>query len=126
MLRSLRTGLDRLEAIVGRCNVPGWWESGYLRGTVGFEHRRTSMERSPMMRVLRRVAVVVGGGALLAIGVAMIVLPGPAVVVIPAAIGVLAIEFEWARRWLRSIRAGAARATNALCGSAGRSAAKAE
>jgi len=76
-----------------------------------------------MMRVLRRVAVLVGGGVLLAIGVAMIVLPGPAVVVIPAAIGVLAIEFGWARRWLRSIRAGAARATNALrgrmgCGSA--------
>ena len=69
-----------------------------------------------MMRVLRRVAVLVGGGALLTIGVAMIVLPGPAVVVIPAAIGVLAIEFEWARRWLRSIRAGAARATNALRG----------
>lgn len=79
-----------------------------------------------MMRVLRRVAVVVGGGALLALGVAMIVLPGPAVVVIPAAIGVLAIEFEWARRWLRSIRAGAARATSALRGRAGRSAAKAE
>ena len=79
-----------------------------------------------MMRVLRRVAVLAGGGALLAIGVAMIVLPGPAVVVIPAAIGVLAIEFEWARRWLRSIRAGAAQATNALRGCAGRSAAKAE
>ena len=55
-----------------------------------------------MMRVLRRVAVLVGGGALLTIGVAMIVLPGPAVVVIPAAIGVLAIEFEWARRWRRA------------------------
>ncbi len=79
-----------------------------------------------MLRVLRRVAVLVGGGALLAVGVAMIVLPGPAVVVIPAAIGVLAIEFEWARRWLRSIRAGAARATSALRGRAGRSAAKAE
>ena len=74
-----------------------------------------------MMRVLRRVAVLVGGGALLTIGVAMIVLPGPAVVVIPAAIGVLAIEFEWARRWLRSIRAGAARATNALRGQRARS-----
>jgi tellurite resistance protein TerC len=84
------------------------------------------MERLTMMRVLRRVAVLVGGGALLTIGVAMIVLPGPAVVVIPAAIGVLAIEFEWARRWLRSIRAGAARATSALRGRAGRSAAKAE
>lgn len=79
-----------------------------------------------MMRVLRRVAVLLGGGALLAIGVAMIVLPGPAVVVIPAAIGVLAIEFEWARRWLRSIRSGAARATSALRGRAGRGSAHVE
>ena len=69
-----------------------------------------------MLRMLRRVAVMVGGGALLAVGVAMIVLPGPAVVVIPAAIGVLAIEFEWARRWLRSIRATALRARQALRG----------
>ena len=74
------------------------------------------MSRGSILRVLRRVAVLVGGGALLAVGVAMIVLPGHAVVVIPAAIGVLAIEFEWARRWLRSIRATALRARHALLG----------
>jgi tellurite resistance protein TerC len=83
------------------------------------------MIRSSLMRLARRCAVAGVGGALLAIGVAMIVLPGPAVIVIPAAIGVLAIEFDWARRWLRSIRAGATQATNALRGHAGRSETKA-
>lgn len=85
-------------------------------GTAALGVRTRGMSRGSMLRVLRRVAVLVGGGALLAVGVAMIVLPGPAVVVIPAAIGVLAIEFEWARRWLRSIRATALRARQALRG----------
>jgi tellurite resistance protein TerC len=32
------------------------------------------------------------------------VLPGPAFIVIPIGLGILAIEFEWARRWLRRAR----------------------
>ena len=34
----------------------------------------------------------------------MLVLPGPAVVVIPAALAILAVEFLWARRWLAWLR----------------------
>lgn len=30
----------------------------------------------------------------------MLVLPGPAVLVIPAGLAILATEFEWAHRWL--------------------------
>ena len=48
----------------------------------------------------RRVAVGVVGTSVLLIGVAMIALPGPALVVIPAGLGILALEFAWARRWL--------------------------
>lgn len=47
----------------------------------------------------RRVAIGVAGGTLLVAGVAMIVLPGPAIVAIPAGLGILSIEFEWAGRW---------------------------
>ena len=39
------------------------------------------------------------------IGIVMIVTPGPAVVVIPAGLAILAVEFEWARRWLRRTKA---------------------
>ena len=62
-------------------------------------------EPLPGMKWLKRVAVVALGGTVLAIGVAMIVLPGPAFIVIPAGLAILAIEFVWARRWLRSVRA---------------------
>jgi len=49
--------------------------------------------------------VAIAGGLVLVAGVAMIVLPGPAVVAIPAGLGILALEFEFARRWLAAARA---------------------
>ncbi|ADE16624.1 Integral membrane protein TerC [Nitrosococcus halophilus Nc 4] len=55
-------------------------------------------------RQARRIVVLVLGTSVLLVGVAMIVLPGPAVVVIPVGLGILAIEFAWARRWLRKMR----------------------
>jgi uncharacterized protein (TIGR02611 family) len=53
---------------------------------------------------VRRVVVAVIGGTVLLVGIAMIVLPGPAVVVIPLGLAVLATEFLWARIWLRKAR----------------------
>ena len=52
----------------------------------------------------RKVAVGIIGGTVLALGVLMIVLPGPAVLVIPLGLGILAAEFAWARRWLERLR----------------------
>ena len=57
------------------------------------------------MKPFKRIVVMVVGGTVLAIGVALVVLPGPAFIVIPAGLAILAIEFAWARRWLRSARA---------------------
>ena len=54
------------------------------------------------MKRIKRIIVAVLGGTLLALGVAFIVLPGPAFLVIPAGLAILAIGFAWARRWLRS------------------------
>jgi hypothetical protein len=34
----------------------------------------------------------------------MVVLPGPAIVVIPAGLSILASEFVWAKRWLAKTR----------------------
>jgi uncharacterized protein (TIGR02611 family) len=48
--------------------------------------------------VLRRVVVAVVGFLLLAIGIALLVLPGPGILVIAAGIAVLALEFPWAER----------------------------
>jgi tellurite resistance protein TerC len=44
------------------------------------------------------------GGTVVAVGVVMVVTPGPAVVVIPAGLAILAVEFEFARRWLRAAK----------------------
>ncbi len=52
----------------------------------------------------RRAVVAVVGSTVLALGVAMLVLPGPAVVVIPIGLVILATEFVWARRYLRRMR----------------------
>ncbi len=55
-------------------------------------------------RMARRIIVLVVGMTVLAIGVVLIVLPGPAFVVIPIGLAILSIEFAWARRWLRKVR----------------------
>lgn len=52
-------------------------------------------------RMAKRVVVAVVGMTVLLVGVAMIVLPGPAFIVIPLGLGVLATEFVWAKRLLR-------------------------
>ena len=61
---------------------------------------------------MKRLIVAVFGMTMLVIGVAMIVLPGPAIVVIPVALGILATEFAWARRLLQMVRERVQRSTN--------------
>ncbi len=55
-------------------------------------------------QVARRIVVGVVGTTVVLLGVAMLVLPGPALIVIPAGLAILALEFAWARRWLRIAR----------------------
>ena len=47
-----------------------------------------------------RVAFAVAGVLVTLVGIAMLVLPGPAFVVIPIGLAMLAMEFAWAERWL--------------------------
>jgi uncharacterized protein (TIGR02611 family) len=56
------------------------------------------------IKIVRRVIVAVVGGTVLLIGIALLVLPGPAFVVVPIGLAILATEFAWARRWLRKVR----------------------
>jgi putative transmembrane protein PGPGW len=55
--------------------------------------------------VIRRVAIVAGGFGLLAVGAALLVLPGPGIPLVAAGLGLLSLEYHWARRlreWLLS------------------------
>ena len=55
-------------------------------------------------RWARRCAIALVGGTVVLVGILMIVLPGPAVIVIPAGLAILAVEFAWARVWLRRVK----------------------
>ncbi len=57
-------------------------------------------------RWARRIAVAVVGGTILLLGIALLVLPGPALLVIPVGLAVLGAEFAWARQWLRKVKDG--------------------
>lgn len=52
----------------------------------------------------KRLVVTVIGFTILAAGIAMIVLPGPAIVVIPIGLALLATEFIWARKLLVTVK----------------------
>lgn len=56
------------------------------------------------IKIVKRVIIAVIGFTVLLIGVALLVLPGPAVIVIPIGLAILATEFAWARLWLKKIR----------------------
>ena len=70
--------------------------------------------RITTLQEARRLIKIVFGLTLLIVGVAMLVLPGPGIVVITVALAVLSGEFIWARRLLDQIKAGARRARDTM------------
>jgi tellurite resistance protein TerC len=59
---------------------------------------------------LRKLIIALLGGTVLLIGIALIVLPGPAFIVIPIGLAILATEFAWAQRAVTRARAMVAKA----------------
>ena len=54
-------------------------------------------DHSRVRSVLVRVGVTIAGPLVVLVGVAMLVLPGPGLVVIALGLALLALEYEWAR-----------------------------
>ena len=46
----------------------------------------------------RKIVIAAVGFPVIAVGVALLVLPGPGLLVIVAGVAILALEFEWARK----------------------------
>jgi len=65
---------------------------------------------------MRRVVILLVGCSVILVGLVMIVLPGPAFLVIPAGLAILATEFVWARRLLRKLKRNAVAVKNGLLG----------
>lgn len=55
-------------------------------------------------RGLRRLARTLAGGGLVAVGVALLVLPGPGLLLIAVGVSILAVDYLWARRLLHRIK----------------------
>ena len=65
-------------------------------------------------RLLLKVGVTVAGPLIMLAGVAMLVLPGPGLVVIAAGVAVLALEYPWARHALTVVGRKAAQVREAV------------
>ncbi|MFA4918014.1 MAG: PGPGW domain-containing protein [Thermodesulfovibrionales bacterium] len=59
------------------------------------------------IKQVKKLIISVIGFTVLLIGLAMVVLPGPAFIVIPIGLGILATEFVWAKSLLRRIKSSA-------------------
>jgi uncharacterized protein (TIGR02611 family) len=78
----------------------GGWDSRPRMTAV----QRTRHLATRALRHARRLVILIIGVTVVAIGAAMIVLPGPAVVVIPVGLTILATEFVWARHLLDTLK----------------------
>jgi Putative transmembrane protein (PGPGW) len=61
-------------------------------------NERLGLDKMP---VIRKLVYSILGFTILVIGIAMIVLPGPAIIVIPIGLAILGSEYAWARRIIR-------------------------
>lgn len=86
MLDSTHPGETRSEA-----RTPNMPDSGKTRG-------------NSTLRSAKRIIIAVVGGTLSALGVALLVLPGPGILVVGAGVSILATEFVWARHFLHKAR----------------------
>ena len=90
---------------------------------VGFGDLRFRVDR--VIRTIqqaKRYLRIVFGFTLLAIGVVMVVTPGPGTITILIALGVLAAEFVWARRLLDRLKRESARLRDSVFPPANRAA----
>ena len=75
-------------------------------------NERLGLDRLP---VIRKVVYTVIGSTVVLIGIVMIVLPGPAFIVIPLGLAILASEYAWARRVIRRGRVFVGRVRKPKC-----------
>lgn len=105
------TGLSVVEVNVTVADIAGPDRDGTVddslpHAVLRLRRRRTAhLQRGPIYRV----AWVLGGVIVLLAGVVMLVVPGPALLVIPIGLAMLSLEFAWAGKVLESgVRGGMA------------------
>src|SRR5713226_2097728 len=96
MLKEFR-GLSFDAAQVKQASAPAIAEPSPSTAIESAEMMHRRYKSKTTMQRIKRIVVTVVGGTVLALGIALIVLPGPAFIVIPGGLAILAIEFAWAR-----------------------------
>lgn len=66
--------------------------------------RRRRRHSNPAVALTRKVVVTTVGTAVMLAGIIMLVTPGPAFVLIPVGLAILATEWDWADRWLQKAK----------------------
>ncbi len=84
---------------MARSKIPSGWRRWIYPATYAYQPENGAL------RLAKKMVVATVGTSVVLVGVVMIVTPGPAIVVIPAGLAILAVEFAWARRWLRRVKA---------------------
>jgi len=69
-----------------------------------------------VVKTARKILVLIVGGSVVLVGIVMIVAPGPAMLVIPCGLAILATEFVWAARMLKQFQKQAANLTEVTLG----------
>ena len=69
-----------------------------------------------LLATAKKIIVLIIGGTLLGIGIAMVVLPGPAFIVIPVGLSILGTEFAWARVFIKRVQTHASNLRSHLSG----------
>jgi len=65
---------------------------------------REETEGEAKRGVVRRMATIVGGFLIVGVGIAAIPLPGPGWLIVLVGLTLLSREFDWAERWLETVR----------------------
>ncbi len=65
-------------------------------------------------RQARRIVIIIIGSTVLLVGIAMLVLPGPAFIVIPIGLSILGTELIWARKMLRRVKEQASKVSSSI------------
>lgn len=68
------------------------------------QKQRCCVEGKVSMNQAKKIFIALVGGTVLLLGIALLVLPGPAFVVIPLGLAILATEFLWARRIMEKVK----------------------
>ena len=84
---------------MAQTKTPSGWRRWIYPATYAYQPENGAL------RLAKKIVITSIGVSVVLVGVVMIVAPGPAVVVIPAGLAILSVEFAWARRWLRRVKA---------------------